>query len=130
MSKHEHWKTASRNSSRDSQLRHAHSQCAQFRGVLPRSRCVPEMVFILDSASRTARKLREEHTLPHQDGDWSCSHCVESLCVVNRRVAWNGRAFIQISVGEDTKESTFIALLLSCAFPKVWKGTGKGGCYK
>lgn len=50
--------------------------------------------------------------------------------MVNRRVAWNGRAFIQISVGEDIKESTFIALLLSCAFPKVWKGTGKGGCYK
>lgn len=43
------WKSTSRIQWSDSQLRHGHSQCAQYREVLPQSLCVPEVVLERES---------------------------------------------------------------------------------
>lgn len=48
-----------------SQLQHGHSQCAQFRGVLPQSLCVPGVVLVRGvSIIIASRKLEGHYTTP------------------------------------------------------------------
>lgn len=93
------WKSTSRIRWSDSQLQHGHSQCAQFREVLPQSLCVPEVVLVvrelvlfisyIDIDSRKGKKNGALHNTPRVEiclvhGVWSHFCSVRNvLCMRN-----------------------------------------------